>query len=120
MTLSVQAQASPITSKLVVETAAGATPDNNVLGAAGSIYQIDVDNAANAAASYLKLYDAAAPTVGTTAPDAVLRVPAGQRRQWVIPEGWAFTILSFACVTAGGTTGVTAPTHPVVVRLTCL
>lgn len=119
MTLSVSTQVSPIATKLVVQTAAGATADSNVLGAAGAIYFIDVDNTANAAASYLKIYDAAAPVVGTTPPDIIVRVKAGQRRSLVIPEGLSVTVLSMACVTAGGTAGTTAPTSPVVVRLGC-
>lgn len=118
MSLSVSTQASPIGTKLVQETAAGATPDNNVTGAAGSIYLLDIDNSNNSDnPAYLKVYDNAAPVVGTTAPDLIVRVPANQRRSMAIPEGWAFTALSFACVISGGTAGSTGPTNPVPVRI---
>jgi hypothetical protein len=119
MALTVSTQVSPVATKLVVQTSAGATPDNNVLGGAGKVYMIDVDNAANAAACYLKLYDDGNPSVGTTHPNAIFRVPTGQRRSWVIVEGMDFTILSFACVTQPGTTGTVSPTSPVVVRMAC-
>lgn len=104
---------------MVVQTQATVAPDNNVLGAAGKVYMIEVDNTANAASSYLKLYDDGNPTVGTTAPEDVVRVKAGQKRCLVIPEGLDFTILSFACVTTPGTAGTSSPASPVIVRLVC-
>ncbi|MDD5707169.1 MAG: hypothetical protein PHR35_14695 [Kiritimatiellae bacterium] len=119
MALTISTQVNPIATKLIVQTSATATPDNNMLGMAGTVYMIEVDNTANAASSYLKFYDNGAPTVGTTVPDFVVRVKAGQRRPMVIPEGLDFTILSMACVTTGGTAGATSPASPVVVRLAC-
>jgi hypothetical protein len=118
MTLSVSSQVAPVGTKLVVQTDANSTPNNAVTSAAGKIYQIDVDNEANSDnAAYLKIYDNASPTVGTTPPDFVLKVPVNQRRNMVIPDGLDFTDLSFAVVTAGGTAGTTDPTNPVVVKL---
>lgn len=118
MSLSVSTQVSPVGSKLIVETAAGATANNNVTGAAGTLYMADVDNTANVATpAYLKVYNAAAPTVGSTAPDLILAVPAATRRTFVIPEGWAFSFLSFACVTTPGTAGSTSPAANVPVRM---
>jgi hypothetical protein len=119
MALSISTQVSPVGNKLVVETSAGATANNSVLGAAGKVYAIDVDNSLNGAACYLKMYENAAPTVGTTAPDLIFPVKTGQRRGCVIPEGLDFTVLSFACVTTPGNAGVVAPTQPVTVRLVC-
>lgn len=82
------------------------------------LYQIEVDNTANAAASYLKLYNTGSPTVGTTAPDWIVMIPASQERNITIPEGLTFgTALSYACVTAGGTAGTTSPTSDVVLRM---
>jgi hypothetical protein len=118
MPLSVSTQVSPVGSKLIVETSAGATANNNVTGAAGTLYMVDVDNTGNDAdPAYLKIYSDPAPVVGTTAPDFVVLVGVNKRRAIVIPEGWAFAALSFACVTAGGTAGVTPPTNPVAVRM---
>jgi hypothetical protein len=119
MALTISTQVSPVATKLIVQTSATKTPDNDVLGTSGKVYMVDVDNAANAAASFLKLYDDGNPTVGTTVPAFVLRVPAGQRRALVVPEGMDYTVLSMACVTTGGTAGTTSPTNPVAVRLAC-
>ena len=119
MALSVSTQASPVATRLVVQTSATATADNNITNATGSVYMVDIDNTANAGqAVYVKLYDNASPTVGTTAPDIVCLATQGIRRQYVMPEGVAFgTAISMCCVTAGGTAGTTSPSSAVIVRL---
>jgi hypothetical protein len=118
MSLSVSTQVNPVGTKLIVETSAGATPDNNVTGAAGTLYTVEVDNSGNPAdQACVKIYDSAAPVVGTTPPEFCVRVKPNQRRSIVIPEGWDFTALSFACVTAPGTAGQAAPANPVIVRM---
>jgi hypothetical protein len=118
MTLSVSDQVPPVGSKLITETEASEIPDNNVTGAAGSLYQLDVDNTGNSDnPAFLKIYDNAAPVVGTDAPDFIFRVPVNQRRSLVVPDGWDFLSLSFACVISGGTAGQTPPTNPVVVKM---
>ena len=118
MTLSVSDQVPPVGTKLIVQDEATEVSDNDVTGAAGSMYQLDVNNEANSDnPAFLKIYDNVAPDVGTDAPDFILRVPVNQRRGLVLPDGWDFTNLSFACVTTGGTAGTTAPTNPVVVKI---
>ena len=81
------------------------------------LYELEIDNTNNATAGYLKLYNAASPTVGTTAPDWIVMIPASVSRVIVIPSGLTFaTALVAACVTAGGTAGVTGPTSNVTMR----
>lgn len=116
--VTVTPQSSPVAAKLIVDTDADGTAENNMTGTTGSIYMIDVDNSANGAASYLKLYDAAAPTIGTTAPDWIFKIAASTRSVIGCPGGLAFgTAISMACVTAGGTAGTTNPTSNVIARL---
>lgn len=118
MALSVSTQVNPIATRLIVQTSATAASNNDVVGAPCTLYTVDVDNSANAASSYVKIYNNASPTVGTTSPDLVVFANAGERRQFVIPEGVSFpTALSFACVTVGGTAGTVNPSSPVVVRI---
>ncbi len=91
-----------------------------VKASSGTIWAIIVDNAANGAASYLKLWDAASGdvTVGTTAPDWVFKLPASTKRTITIPDGAAFaTALTAACVTTAGTAGVTGPTSNVEITI---
>tara|TARA_R110002110_G_scaffold144795_2_gene334127 strand:+ start:831 stop:1199 length:369 start_codon:yes stop_codon:yes gene_type:complete len=104
--------------RYVVQTSATATPDNAVAGAAGILLQVDIDNTANTDAVYVKLWNHAGPTVGTTAPEWVFKCPASVRRIFSCTPGSNFaTNLSLACVTTGGTAGTTSPTNAVTVRL---
>ena len=91
-----------------------------VKASSGTVYLIEIDNSANAAASFVKLWDAASGsvTVGTTAPDWVIKIPASTKRTIPFPAGIAFgTALTAACVTAGGTSGTTSPSSSVPVRI---
>ena len=86
---------------------------------ATTIYLMDLDNTANGAASYVKFYNTANPTVGTTAPYMIVHVAASARRIWhFIGGNNAFTGgMSFAAVTGAGTAGTTSPTSDVVADL---
>lgn len=93
-----------------------------VSSAAGRLYSIRVDNSANGAASYLKMWDAASGdvTVGTTAPDWIYKIPASTKKTLVFvgdTDDEFGTALTAACVTAGGTAGTTNPTSNVNVQI---
>lgn len=93
---------------------------SGVKGSSGSLYGLVIDNSANAAASYVKLYDAASGsvTVGTTAPDWIFKVPASTKLTIMLPETIAFgTGLTEATVTAGGTAGTSDPSSDVALTL---
>ena len=89
------------------------------------LYSILIDNSNNGgAASYVKLYNLASGSVvvGTTVPDEVIYVPAGaiitQFFYTGAGPGKTFgTALSAACVTTGGTAGVTSPLSSVKVTV---
>lgn len=82
-----------------------------------TLYGIYADNSANAEDVFVKIWDHAGPTVGTTDPDTVVRVEAGD--DIFIPFGsegegvGIATGLNVACVTTGGTAGTTSPTNDV-------
>ena len=84
-------------------------------GAADTMYFVHVDNTKNTGeAVYVKFYDSATPTVGTTAP--IMIIPCAPGKEFFIgkPVGWAFgTAITAACVTTGGTGGTTAPSNGV-------
>lgn len=106
------------THRLIRDADVDATLEANVNDGAATLYGLDIDNSANAAASYVKVYNATTATVGTTDPDLIIMVPASVRRSITIPAGLKLaTGLSFAAVTAGGTAGTTAPTSNVVMNL---
>ena len=100
------------------------TLEVNINDGAATIYAIDIDNAANGAATYVKFWNVAveqgtgAVTLGTTAPDMILMVPASVRRVFAFVGGLTFsTGITVAAVTAGGTAGVTGPTSAVVLNV---
>jgi hypothetical protein len=97
-----------------------ATPENNITGGLPStIFAVQIDNSANSATSYFKVYNNAAPVVGTTAPGMIIPVPGGKIVTAIFgPNGVNFlTALSFACVTSGGTGGAANPANTVTVAL---
>ena len=94
--------------------------EDDIVGAAGTLYAIEIDNTGNAAVTYVCLWDAASGsvTVGTTAPDWIFRVAASVLRTIVFPQGVAFaTALTIAAKTAAGTAGNTGPTSAVTCRV---
>ena len=114
-------QAMSLTSslKVVRDTDADATGEADLNVGAATLYLVSIDNSANASQKvYFKLWDATAPTVGTTAPNMIIPAPGGATVTLAILEGLSFaTGISAACVTAGGTGGITNPTSDVITVL---
>ena len=110
-----------LTTNVVEDPLVNETPQNDVApgGGAGVIYSVQVNNTANAGQDvYLKMYNHAGPTVGTTAADLLFKGPAGKTKCYNIPQGIAFaTAISYACVTTADTAGTTNPTNAVAVVL---
>ena len=118
MTASQIVLGTPIATDVIEDTSANSTAQNNVTGAAAVFFGILIDNTANSAASYVKIYNHASPTVGTTAPDFVFACPASVSRQYTMAGGVALgTAISYACTTAGGTAGAVSPSSAVIVRI---
>ena len=106
------------TVKIIRDATSNATSENNVTDGAATIYAITVDNTANGVVEYTKLYNNAAPTVGTTDPDVILMTTLSAVRTYVFRNSLNMaTALSFATVTAGGTAGVTNPVSTVIVNI---
>ena len=101
---------------LLIETAAGAAITAKASSAV--LYELELDNTLNAAASFFKIFNTASVTLGTTVPDWVIMIPASVSRTMVIPSGLTFgTALTYAATTAGGTAGSTAPTSNFAVKM---
>lgn len=104
--------------ELVSESSFNATKQA-IRTTAGSVVLLKVDNTANAAASYIKLWNVAVAgvTVGTTVPDFIWKVKAGTTLI-LRCKGLAFgTAITGAVVTTGGTGGTTNPVSAVPVRV---
>ena len=111
----------PIGAAIVKESAVSSTPDNDVRAGATTVYQVDVDNTANSAATFIKMADAASITVGTTSPEYILKVPASVRKVFTFDlAGVLFaTGLSFYGVTTAALAGNTSPASACIVRVLC-
>ncbi len=109
---------------LFTDTVMGSAVDA-VKASSAKVYSIMVDNSANGgAASYVKLFNLAAGSVsvGVTAPDEIIYVPAGQvitvsYFTGAVPGKTFASALSAFCVTAGGTAGSTPPVSAVIVSI---
>ena len=119
MAISTTALADLANSQLFTDTDSNGTKAA-VKASSAVIYAIDIDNTANASASYVKLWNTASGsvTVGTTAPDMIFMAPASTRVPIPIPAGVTFgTAVTSATVTTAGTAGTTDPTSDVVLRI---
>lgn|SRR5574341_1518525 len=104
--------------RIMRDANANATSENNVNDGAATIYAITVDNSAVAATTFVKFYNNASPTVGTTDPDMILMLPASSSRTFVFRNANNFaTALSYAAVTTAGTAGTTNPTATVIMNI---
>lgn len=83
------------------------------------LYCMEIDNSANSEDAYVKVYTSS-PTVGTTEPHIIFRVPGGEVLPY-IPSGRGSGItvaaIYIAAVTTGGTAGTGNPTNAVLARI---
>lgn len=87
---------------------------------ARKVFAIEVDNTRNTVPSYLRMWNDAAPSVGTDAPNCVLKIPAGTKRIHFFNNGVSMTFstgMTIACLTTGGTAGSDAPINDVTATL---
>lgn len=119
MAVTITNLSNPLATRLIVNTDVDESADVNVTGAAAIIYLVEIDNSNNASDTvYLKLYNNASPTVGTTHPDLILPAPSGVKLTYATPQGVSFaTALSMACVKTAGTDGTDGPGATVTARL---
>lgn len=83
------------------------------------LYALEADNSANTDDVFIKIYNAS-PTVGTTDPYFVFKIPGGEVLTFGFSggvEGHTLTAIFLACVTEAGTAGTTSPTNDVKVTL---
>jgi|ERR1700733_1507606 len=114
---------SPSNEILFTDTSIGNAVDA-IKASSAKVFWLTVDNSANAAASYLKIFNVAGAsvTLGTTAPDFIVYIPGLSivtlNFGTSAAPGLIFgTALSAACVTTGGTAGTSNPSSSVVVTI---
>lgn len=89
-----------------------------IKSSSGVIYELELDNTANAAATYTRLYNSTGPTVGTTVPDWIVMVPASTKITLVLPSGVTFgTGISCSSGTSAALATTTAPSSSFVLKV---
>tara|TARA_R110000824_G_scaffold266650_1_gene455647 strand:+ start:422 stop:799 length:378 start_codon:yes stop_codon:yes gene_type:complete len=122
MAVTVADVSDPLATKLVIDpttdTNSNAAEDN-VTGASGIMYYVQIDNKNNAAATYVKVVNYTAATPSTTISDWVFYAAASTKTSYVIETGVAFSSgLSFwGTSTAANGTAQTDPGNPVVTKI---
>ena len=82
------------------------------------IYEMELDNTANSAATFVRLYNATSQTVGTTVPDSLLMVPASTKITLVFPGGVTFaTGLGCSSGTSATLATTTAPSSSFALKI---
>ena len=94
---------SPFSARGVEVTDLENTGLNDFLSTSTTVYTFDLDNAANGAVTYFKLYDSASPTYGTTDPNLMILVAASTRQVWSVAQGLSLSAgFSVAASTVNG------------------
>jgi hypothetical protein len=75
---------------------------DDVFGGSATLHTIVINNGGTKA--YVKFYDAAEPSVGTTEPSIILVADASKVTVWNVVEGIAFTNVSYNANNAAGKT----------------
>jgi len=95
--------------KFAKESDAGSTA-TVIESSAATVYSVQANNTAVSSDVFVKLYNNASPTIGTSSPDMILKIPASTVKTYHFTSGVVFaTALSVACLTAAGTGGVVDP-----------
>ncbi len=103
----------PTGSRLLKDDSAGGSPAENV-AANKKLRHVYVDNSLNNVPVYVKFYDAASVTVGTTDPVMIIPVPASSEKTVTFQSDvYTFANLSWAVTTEAGTGGTTSPASAV-------
>mgnify|MGYP003138152090 CR=1 FL=1 len=109
MAVYVNNQNAPLTTTLVVDTDVTHIARQNVTSNPGTLYNVSVSSSCTAS-SYFKLANVLSGTVGDTAADIVLLVPASGSKSYVFPEGLCFnTGFTHWCVDGAAEGNVIAP-----------
>ena len=108
----------PVLTGAVLLTDASAAAVVIVKASSAVIYELELDNTANGAATYLRLYNATTATIGSTQYDALVMVPASVKITMVLPGGVTFgTGLCYAAGTSATLATTTAPSSAFAIKI---
>jgi len=110
MALSVSGFENALDYKIVHESAATTTANKNVTLSSGSLMSVFINNTSGTQACYAKIYDGENCTVGTTAPDMILKCASASTQRYDFEEGFTFSNLNMWVTKLPEPTDTTVPT----------
>lgn len=117
MSVTTTSLASPIGSKLIIDTLVNGVGVDGAISGSTTIYQIQIDNTLNTAPVYLKIADATSAVPGTTEPHQIYQCPGSVKVSLVVNSGFVLASgLSYWATTDAGSNGASNPGNPVKVR----
>jgi len=96
--------------KVVHESAATATVNKNVTQSSGSLMSVFINNTSGTQPCYAKIYDGENCTVGTTAPDMILKCASASTQRYDLEDGFTFSNLNMWLTKLPEPTDTTVPT----------
>jgi|ETNvirnome_2_130_1030620.scaffolds.fasta_scaffold10987_2 hypothetical protein len=103
---------------LIRQTTAGILPDKNMLtNATGTVHTIFIDNSSGSSTNFLKIYDTAVVTHGTTAPIFCVPVAASASMRVYSKQGITISSALSICASSGAATGGSAPGGTIAYRI---
>ena len=121
MTVSKQGLVNPVGGELVTLEQANpgvgvARTAEQIASGSKKILAVEIDNTANAATSYLKLWSGSPASIGGTDPVCILRADKSVKVQYTFDVGFTIVDAYAATLTTKGTAGNTAPEAAVTAR----
>ena len=111
----IQPLLNPIGGSVYTATISSASAVNNPLSdTAVTAYQIEVDNTANSAVTYVKVYNAASPAHASNAPMMTLKAEASTKQHFMFPAGTEIGYFSYIVTTTQANTGTPSATSSAV------
>ena len=98
---------SPFSARGVEITDLENTGLSDFISSSTTVYTMDLDNSANGALTFFKLYDSTGPTYGTTEPSVMIQVAASTRQVWSVAQGLRLSsgLSVMACTVDGPAAG---------------
>ncbi len=110
MALTSTSTSNPFAAEFAVQSVTANSASKRIFGNQSVIVRSIVMSVGAGEVDYVKMYENANPTIGTTDPDFIFEINASASTERICISGHTANNLSIAAVTAAGTGGTTSPT----------
>lgn len=116
MALTSTSTRNPFKAEFAIQTVTTGTATKRVFGDQSVVLAAIGLTAGVGEVNYVKLYENANPTIGTTDPDFIFEIDASASTERICVSGHVANDLSVAAVQSAGTGGTTDPTNSLITR----